>query len=139
VTTAQKLFMVLTAIAAAVCVLYLQGRFDAADVKAAIALAQSYRAPSGQSLPGVFEARYPGASVEWSGAETSSCFQHVRVDAKVTPKGQAPVLYQFAIDINGPSIHPANPDGVEALAALDGPPSPSAPAAPSARQGGDPP
>jgi hypothetical protein len=119
VNATQKLFMVITALAAAVCVVYVQQRFDAADVKAAVAMAQSYRAPSGKSLPAVLEARHPGASVAWSGAVTSSCFQHVRVDANVTPKEGAPLLYEFDIDINGPSIHPANPQGVEALAALD--------------------
>lgn len=113
--------MVLTALSAAVCVVYLQGRFDAADVKAAVELAQSYRAPSGRTLPDVLEARHPGATVDWSGVVTSSCFQHVRVDAKVLPRDAAPKVYEFEIDINGPSIHPANPEGVEALGALDEP------------------
>ena len=117
--TTQKIFMVLTALAAAVCVVYLQGRFDAADVKAAVALAQAYRAPTGRTLPEVLSARHPGAAVDWSGAETSSCFQHVRVDARVAQPGGAPVLYEFDVDINGPSIHPANPPGVDALGALD--------------------
>jgi hypothetical protein len=117
----QKAFMVLTALSAAVCIVYVQGRFDAADVKAAVEMAESYRAPSGKSLPDVLAARHPGASVDWSGAVTSSCFQHVRVDAKVAPSEGAPVDYQFDIDINGPSIHPANPAGVEALGALDVP------------------
>jgi hypothetical protein len=123
VSAAQKVFMVLTAIAAAICVVYLQGRFDAADVKAAVALAQAYRAPSGLALPDVIEARHPGAAIAWRGTETSSCFQHVRVDASVAPAGAAPpVTYEFDVDINGPSIHPGNPLGVEALAALDAPP-----------------
>ena len=117
----QKMFMILTALAAAVCVVYVQQRFDGADVKAAVAMAQSYRAPSGKTLPDVLETRHPGAAVEWTGTVTSSCFQHVRVDATVTPKEAAALVYQFDIDINGPSIHPANPQGVEAIAALDAP------------------
>jgi hypothetical protein len=121
VSTTQKVFMVLTALSAAVCVLYLQRKFDAADVKAAVEMAQSYRAPSGRTLPGVLAERHPDAPIEWSGAVTSSCFQHVRVDARVEPRGSTPLDYQFDIDINGPSIHPGNPQGVEALAALDGP------------------
>lgn len=119
VNATQKLFMVITALAAAICVVYVQQRFDAADVKAAITMTQSYRAPSGKTLPDVLEARHPGASIAWSGAVTSSCFQHVRVDANVSPKEGAPLVYEFDIDINGPSIHPGNPEGVEALAALD--------------------
>ncbi len=119
--------MVLTALAAAACVVYLQQRFDAADVKAAVAMAESYRAPSGKTLPDVLEARHPGATIDWSGSVTSSCFQHVRVDASVRPKDAPPLVYEFDIDINGPSIHPANPQGVEAVGALD---------APAARDGG---
>jgi hypothetical protein len=111
--------MFLTALAAAVCVVYLQQRFDAADMKNCVAIAQTYRAPSGKSLPDVLAERYPGANVDWTGTETSSCFQHVRVDARVTPKDARPVVYEFDVDLNGPSIHPANPLGMEALEALD--------------------
>jgi hypothetical protein len=132
----QKFFMILTALAAAVCVVYLQGRFDAADTKNCVAIAQTYRAPSGKTLPDVIAATHPGAAIEWSATETSSCFQHVRVEAKVEPKDAEPLLYDFDIDLNGPSIHPANPLGVEALAGLDLPASaassPSSAPAPSA-------
>ncbi len=117
----QKLFMVMTALAAAVCVVYLQQRFDAADVKNGMEIAKTYRAPSGKTLADVLLARYPGSAVEWSAVETSSCFQHVRVDARVVPQGAPPALYQFDVDLNGPSIHPANVAGSEALGALDGP------------------
>jgi hypothetical protein len=117
----QKLFMMATALAAAVCVVYLQQRFDAADMKNCVAIARTYRAPSGRGLPDVLAERHPGATVDWGGNETSSCFQHVRVDAHVTPKDGAPVVYEFDVDLNGPSIHPANPLGVEALEALDSP------------------
>jgi hypothetical protein len=110
----QKLFMVMTALAAAVCVVYLQQRFDAADVKNGIEIAKTYRAPSGKTLGDVL-----GGSVEWSAVETSSCFQHVRVDARIVPQGAEPDLYQFDIDLNGPSIHPANSAGSDALLALD--------------------
>jgi hypothetical protein len=117
----QKLFMVMTALAAAICVVYLQQRFDAADVKNGMEIAKTYRAPSGKTLVDVLVARHPGSAVEWSAVETSSCFQHVRVDARVTPQGAPPALYQFDIDLNGPSIHPANPEGADALEALDVP------------------
>jgi hypothetical protein len=118
----QKLFMVLTAVAAAVCIIYLQQRFEAADVKNGLAIAQTYRAPTNKTLPAVIEARHPGASVDWTGTETSACFQHVRVSANVRKDGEPTELYQFDIDLNGPSIHPANPSGEAALGALDIPP-----------------
>ncbi len=114
--------MFLTALAAAASVIWLQQRFDAADAKAGVAIAQSYRAGSGRSLPDVLASRHPGAAVSWRGSEQSSCFQHVRVDALVTPATPAGALgldYEFAIDLNGPSIHPGNPLGQEALEALD--------------------
>jgi hypothetical protein len=117
----QKFFMILTALAAAVCVVYLQGRFDTADMKNCVAIAQTYRAPSGRTLPDVLASRHPGATIDWAGTETSSCFQHVRVEARVTPKDAPPLLYDFDVDLNGPSIHPGNPLGVEALGALDTP------------------
>jgi hypothetical protein len=117
----QRFFMILTALAAAVCVVYLQHRFDAADVKNCVAVTQTYRAPSGRTIPDVLASRHPGAPVEWSATETSSCFQHVRVEARVTPKDTAPLVYEFDVDLNGPSIHPGNPLGVEALELLDAP------------------
>jgi hypothetical protein len=113
--------MILTALAAAVCVVYLQHRFDAADMKNCVAIAQTYRAPSGRTIPDVLATRHPGAAIEWNGTETSSCFQHVRVEARVTPRDSAPLAYDFDVDLNGPSIHPGNPLGVEALEALDDP------------------
>jgi hypothetical protein len=118
----QKVFMVMTALAAAICMVHLQGRFDAADVKNGMEIAKTYRAPSGKTLVDVLVARHPGSAVEWSAVETSSCFEHVRVDARVVPQRAAPpTLYQFDVDLNGPSIHPANGAGADALGALDAP------------------
>ena len=119
--TRETVAMVLTALAASASVVYLQHRFDAADVKSAVEIAKTYRAPTGRTLPGVLEGRHPGAPVEWRGTEESSCFQHIRVEAVVMPRGEAPSDYAFSVDLNGPSIHPANPLGQEALAGLDQP------------------
>jgi hypothetical protein len=116
--TRDKAAMVITAMAAAASIVYLQHKFEGADVKNCVAIAQTYKAPSGRTIPGVLETRHPGATVEWRGTEESSCFQHVRVDAVVTPKGEPGVDYAFTVDLNGPSIHPANPLGQEALEAL---------------------
>ena len=119
----QRLFFILTALAAAITMIYVQRRFEAADVKDGLAVVQSYKAPSGRTLPDVLEALHPGSHVEWHAFEESSCQQHVRVDAWVTPTGGAsPLDYSFAVDINGPSIHPANPLGEKALQGLDAPP-----------------
>ncbi len=125
--TREKVAMVVTALAASASVVYLQQKFDAADVKNCIQIAQTYRAPSGRTLPSVIEARHPGAIIEWHGTEESSCFQHVRVDAVVTPtKAEAASNYAFSVDLNGPSIHPANALGQEAVQALDAPQAPDA-------------
>lgn len=117
--TREKIAMVLTALAASASVIYLQQRFDAADVKNAVEIAKTYRAPSGRTLVDVLSAKHPGAAVDWRGTEESSCFQHVRVDAAVRPSGGPPFDYQFSVDLNGPSIHPANPLGEDAVRALD--------------------
>jgi hypothetical protein len=118
-STRDKVLLVVTALAAACSILYLQGKFEGADVRNGVAIAQSYKAPSGRSIPDVLEKKHPGAPIDWKGVEESSCFQHVRVDAIVSPKGAATADYAFTIDLNGPSIHPANPLGEEALGALD--------------------
>jgi hypothetical protein len=117
--TREKVFMVITALAASASVIYLQRRFDAADVRNGVEIARTYRAPSGRTLPDVLGARHPGASIDWRGTDESSCFQHVRVDAVVTGPGQTAADYEFSVDLNGPSIHPANPLGQEAVAGLD--------------------
>jgi len=123
---------IMTALAASASVVYLQRRFDAADEKNGVEIAQKYRAPSGRTLVDVLEQRHPRSTVSWSGFEQSSCFQHVRVDARVSlSEGGLPLDYQFDIDLNGPSIHPANPLGAEAIAALDKSRAAAAPLAPS--------
>jgi hypothetical protein len=120
--TREKVTMVLTALAAAISVLYLQQRFDAGDVKSSLEIAKTYRAPGGRTLSDVIHARYPGAAIDWKGTEESSCFQHVRVDALVTPaNGGPPVDYAFTIDVNGPSIHPGNALGQTAIEGLESP------------------
>jgi hypothetical protein len=120
--TREKVMMILTALAAAASVAYLQQRFDAADVKSSVEIAKTYRAPSGRTLSDAIQVSNPGAAIDWKGTEESSCFQHVRVDAVVTPAGGGPPLdYAFTIDINGPSIHPGNALGQTAIEGLGGP------------------
>jgi hypothetical protein len=114
----KNLLLIVTAGLAAVCILYLQARFNAGDEKSALAIVQTYRARSGRSLPEVLAAENAGApSAEWSTHTESSCFQHERVRAQITG-GQGPVTYDFLVDINGPSIHPGNENGKRALEAL---------------------
>lgn len=117
-TLLRNVGMVLTSALAASTILYVQNRFNAGDEKNALAVVQSYRAPSGKSLPEVIGEARPGAPPpEWSTATESSCMQHERVRAEVATDGGV-VTYDFMVDINGPSIHPGNENGKRALEAL---------------------
>jgi hypothetical protein len=133
--------MVVTALAAAGSILWMQGRYESSDKRHALEIVQSYHPRGGTDIPALLERRHPGKPVEWSTAVENSCFQHIRVHAVVTDDPAAdPVLYAFVVDINGPSIHPANENGKELIAALDEPlpplPSASASSSPSTQSAG---
>ncbi len=103
-------------VAAFATIAWVQGKFDGADRKAALAIVQEYRSKQGTSIPEALGARYPGKTPVWSVKTTSACMQHERVEALV---GDDAVL--FDVDINGPSIHPGNPEGMAVIEALDKP------------------
>ena len=114
--------MVATALAAAGMVLWMQERYEAADQRHAVEIVQSYHPAGGTSIPALLAARHPDKPVSWSSAVENTCFQHIRVHAVVTDDPAAdPVLYAFVVDINGPSIHPANEPGKELIGLLDKP------------------
>ncbi len=120
---------------------FLQGKFDQADRRAALNVVHAYRAKGGYSIPELLDERHPKKPVLWAVETESSCSQHERVKASVDGK-----TYLFMVDINGPSIHPGNPDGKAILGDLDrqkpappasasasiGAPASAAPAAPPA-------
>lgn len=111
--------MVVTALAAAGSILWMQGRYEASDQRHALEVVQSYHPPGGSSIPEQLAARHPDKPVSWSAAVENTCFQHIRVHAVVTDDpGAEPVLYAFVVDINGPAIHPANDNGRELIVAL---------------------
>ncbi len=110
--------MVVTSALAAGSILYLQARFNASDERNALTVVQTYRARSGRSLPEVIAEQNGGAgNADWSTRTESSCFQHERVRGQITGDAGI-VIYDFVVDINGPSIHPGNENGKRALEAL---------------------
>ena len=109
--------MVMTSALAAGSILYLQARINASYERNALALVQECRAKSGRLLPEVLAETSGGKKPEWSTATESSCFQHERVRALVETDAGVE-MYDFVVDINGPSIHPGNDNGKRALEEL---------------------
>jgi hypothetical protein len=97
-------------------ILWVQGKFDGADRKAALAIVQEYRSKQGSTIPEILDRQHPGAAPTWSVDTQSGCEQHERVRAVV-----AGDTFDFAVDINGPSIHPANKAAESVIAGLDEP------------------
>jgi hypothetical protein len=103
-----------SAMVAFAIILWVQSKFDGADRKAALAIVQDYRSKQGSTIPEVLDRQHPGAAPTWSVDTQSGCEQHERVRAVVA--GEA---FDFAVDINGPSIHPANKAAEAVIAGLD--------------------
>jgi hypothetical protein len=102
-----------TAILAVVIILWVQSKFDGADRKAALDIVQTYR--QGAILK-VLDEKHPGKAPVWTAQTQSACMQHERVRVAVGDE-----LYEFMVDINGPSIHPGNRASEEVLSALKEP------------------
>jgi hypothetical protein len=104
----RSMLAAMVTLIAFVSIFYIQSRFDKADRRAALGIVQHYRARGGWTIPELLDKRHPGkaAAAAWTVETQSSCRQHQRVQAMVdgTP-------YVFGVDINGPSIHPGNPEG----------------------------
>ncbi len=119
----RYLVLISMTLLAFVAIVVMQSKFDGADQRAAIGIVQATTSKDGRTIPDVLGARHPGRPAMWSSGTESSCFQHVRVRASVSPDPTAPpVAYDFVVDINGPSVHPGNPAGEEVLKALAEPP-----------------
>ena len=116
------LIAVSTAMVAVAIILWVQAKFDGADRKAALGIVQSYRSKQGRSIPEILDEKHPGKAPSWTVQTQSACMQHERVRAAIGDE-----LYEFTVDINGPSIHPGNQAGEEVLGELDTPPPPPEP------------
>ena len=103
-----------SAMVAFVNILWVQSKFDGADRKAALGIVQEYRSRQGSTIPEILDRRHPGAPPTWSVDTQSGCEQHERVRAVVAGE-----TFDFAVDINGPSIHPANKAAEAVIAGLD--------------------
>jgi hypothetical protein len=121
-------YLVLTSMTllAFVAIVVMQSKFEGADQRTSIGIVQLTPSKSGRTVNDVLSAKHPGKLPIWSSATESSCFQHVRVRATVSPDPPVePVNYDFVVDINGPSIHPGNPAGEEVLRLLNEPAAPA--------------
>jgi hypothetical protein len=118
----RAMLAVTSAMVAVASILWIQSKFDGADRKAALGIVQEYRSKQGSTIPEVLGRRHPGQVPVWSVDTQSSCMQHERVSAALGGE-----VYDFQVDINGPSIHPGNRASEAVIAALDEPrPAPSA-------------
>ncbi|MEO5731935.1 MAG: hypothetical protein ABI134_03210 [Byssovorax sp.] len=129
----------MSAMVAFTIIFWVQSKFDGADRKAALGIVQEYRSKQGSTIPEILDRKHPGAAPSWSVETQSACEQHERVRAVVAGE-----TYDFAVDINRPSIHPGNRAAEGVIAGLDEPrpagaasgspsaPASAAPAAPGA-------
>jgi hypothetical protein len=114
---------------------WIQSKFDGADRKAALGVIQAYRSPAGWTVPEALDARHPGHPALWSVTTEPACLHHYE---KVSADIQG-VRYQFMVDIDGPSIHPGNPESEAVLKQLDEPRPGGPPPAPSGSAAATPP
>lgn len=119
-----------SAMVALTIITWLQSRYDGADRKAALGIVQEYRSKQGSTIPEILDRRHPGAAPAWSVETEAACEQHERVRAVVAGE-----TYDFAVDINGPSIHPANRAAEGVIAGLDEPRPQGSASAPAAATG----
>lgn len=101
---------------------WLQGRFNSSDHRKAIKLVSNYKPKSGVALTDALLHKHPHLSKEdisWSSEIKQSCLGYVRVEANMPGKEPQNVTsYAFDVDLNGPSVHPTNPETVEILESL---------------------
>jgi hypothetical protein len=123
----------MSAMVAFAIIVWVQSKFDGADRKAALGIVQEYRSKQGSTIPEILDRKHPGASPTWSVETQSACEQHERVRAVVAGE-----TYDFAVDINRPSIHPGNRAAEGVIAGLDEPRPAGSPSAPASAAPGAP-
>ena len=102
---------------------WLQGRFDESDHTKSLQLVRNYRVGDGPSIEDVIAKNHSTTSsqqITWSTEIVSGCRGHVRVVATISERGKRSD-YAFDVNMNGPSIHPTDPETVKLLKALSEP------------------
>ncbi len=123
----RTILMVVASVLAAAALFWMQRRFETGDQRNALVVVQHYRSKAGTTIPDLIARNHPQCAVRWSASTASSCLHHVVVRADVFDARGGQTVYTFKVDINGPSIHPADPNGQSLLSQLDHPlPPPSA-------------
>lgn len=130
--SAHRILALLILISAATgSFLYLERRFDNADIKKAIKLAKQTKANDDSPvLPQALARLHPDVAandIVWRAEVADRCYGTVRVSASV-PGAAAPVIYQFDVDVLSGRIHPGNEAAMQIMEQIRDGALPQAPA-----------
>ncbi len=130
--SAHRILALLILISAAIAsFLYLERRFDNADIKKAIELAKQAKAnDDAPALPQALARLHPDVAandIVWRAELADRCYGTVRVTASV-PGAAAPVIYQFDVNVLSGRLHPGNEAAMQIMEQIRDGALPQAPA-----------